>query len=328
MNFKELSNGMLEGFVLLKKCEEKKAKNDSTYLDMILADKDEELSAKLWDYSGGATLEIESVVKVRGYLEQYNGRNQFRVVQIRPASENDSYNLADLVPASQISGEELFDMIEKRVKKFSNENLKALVLSILNDNKEKLLYYPAALRLHHAMVGGLLYHTMSIVRMADEICRIYTNINSELLLSGIILHDTAKTWELETGKAGLAKGYSTEGQLIGHLVKGAMYVNDKAKELGIESEEVALLEHMILSHHGVPEFGSPIRPMFVEAAILSALDALDATIYEINDATSKVDEGAFTDRIWALDNRKLYHHSLADTKHNVNFYSDEEGENE
>ena len=321
MNFRQLPNGMSEGFVLLKKCEEKKAKNGSTYLDMIIADKDEEMSAKLWDYSGGA-IEAESVVKVRGQLETYNGKNQFRVVQIRPANDSDDYNLADLVPSSQISGEALFDMIKKRVEGFSNNNLKALVGAIIDENREKMIYYPAALRLHHAMVGGLLYHTMSILRMAEEICKIYTNINSELLASGIILHDVAKTWELETGKTGLAKGYSAEGELIGHLVKGAMYVNDKAKELNIESEEVALLEHMILSHHGVPEFGSPVRPMFVEAAVLSALDALDATIFEMNDATSKVDEGAFTDRIWALDQRKLYHHSLADTKHNVNFFSD------
>ena len=322
MNFRQLPNGMSEGFVLLKKCEEKKAKNGSTYLDMILADKDEELSAKLWDFSGGAAPETESIVKVRGQLESYNGKSQFRVVQIRPASDGDDYNLSDLVPSSQISGEVLFDMIKKRVDNFSNKNLKALVGAIIEENREKMIYYPAALRLHHAMVGGLLYHTMSILRMAEEICKIYTNINSELLASGIILHDVAKTWELETGKTGLAKGYSAEGELIGHLVKGAMYVNDKAKELGISCEEVTLLEHMILSHHGVPEFGSPVRPMFVEAAVLSALDALDATIYEINDATAKVDEGAFTDRIWALDQRKLYHHSLSDAKHNVNFFSD------
>ena len=322
MNFDMLKNGQSEAFVLLKKCEEKKAKNGSVYLDMIIGDKDGEMSAKLWDFSGGAVFESDSVVKVRGYVEQYGGKDQFRVVQIRPAVGSDEYNISDLVPASQIGGEQLFEMIKARVEKFENKNLRALVLSIIEDKKEKLVYYPAALRLHHAMLGGLMYHTMSILRMAEEICKIYTNINRELLLSGIILHDVAKTWELETSKTGLAKGYTAEGELIGHLVKGAMYVNDKAKELGIESEEVTLLEHMILSHHGVPEYGSPVRPMFLEAEILSTLDALDATIYEINDATSKVDKGSFTDRMWALDNRKLYNHGLGDTKHSVNFSED------
>ena len=324
MNFKELPNGMCEGFALLKKCEEKKTKSGSSYLDMIICDKDEEMGAKLWNFSGGAELETDSVIKVRGRIEQYNGKNQFVVQQIRPAGSSDEYSLSDLVPSSAIGGEQLFDMIKSRVDKFTNENLKKIVLAILEENREKLIYYPAALKLHHAMVGGLMYHTMSMVRMAEEICKIYTNINIELLLSGIILHDTAKTWELETSKTGLAKGYSIEGELIGHLVKGAMYVNDKAKELEIDGEEVALLEHMILSHHGVPEYGSPVRPMFLEAIILSSLDALDATIYEVNDATSKVSPQSFTDRQWALDNRKLYNHGLSDTKHSVDFTSEAE----
>ena len=324
MNFKELSNGMCEGFVLLKKCEEKKTKNGSAYLDIIIADKDGEMSAKYWDFSGGNVFESGSVVKIRGNVELYNGKEQFRVSQMRPAGSSDEYNLTDLVPSSQVGGEQLFDMIKNRVEKFENENLKAIVSSIIEDKKDLLITCPAALKLHHAILGGLMYHTMSIIRMAEEICKIYTNINTELLLSGIILHDVAKTWELETGKTGLAKGYTVEGELIGHLVKGAMYVNDKAKELGIECEEIALLEHMILSHHGIPDYGSPVRPMFLEAEILSSLDALDATIYEINSATSNVKVGEFTDRQWALDNRKLYNHGLSDTAHNVNFYSDED----
>ena len=97
-----------------------------------------------------------------------------------------------------------------------------------------------------------------------------------------------------------------------------MYVEEAAKKLGIENEKVALLQHMILSHHGVPEFGSPVRPMFLEAEILSSLDSLDATIFEINNATSKVNTGEFTDRQWALDNRKLYNHGLSSNEHTVN----------
>ena len=182
-----------------------------------------------------------------------------------------------------------------------------------------MIKYPAALKLHHAMLGGLMYHTMSIVRMAEEMCKIYPTINRELLLSGAILHDVAKTWELEQSKTGLAKGYTTEGELIGHLVKGAMIIDETAKKLGIECEEVTLLEHMIISHHGVPEYGAAVRPMFLEAIVLSMLDDLDATIFEVNHATNKVDAGSFTDRQWALDNRKLYNHGLSDTEHKVNF---------
>lgn len=319
MNFKELPNGMCDGFVIIKKCEVKKTKNGSEYLDLILADKSDEISAKMWDYKGHSIFETDMIVKVRGTIEQYNGRDQFRVAQIRPASSTDDYCLADLVPSSSVGGEQLFNMIKERVNAFENNDLKQIVSKIIDEKREKLIVYPAALRLHHAMVGGLMYHTMSIVRMAEEICKIYPNINKELLLSGIILHDVAKTWELETSSTGLAKGYSVEGELIGHLVKGAMYVSDAAKELGIDSEVVTLLEHMIISHHGEPEYGAAVRPMFLEAEILSALDSLDATIYEINAATSKIEAGSFTDRQWALDNRKLYNHGLSSTEHNVNF---------
>jgi 3'-5' exoribonuclease len=322
MNFTQLSNGMCDGYVILKKCEEKKTKNGADYLDAVIADKNGEMSAKLWDYTPNGLFEPDMVVKIRGTVEQYNGKDQFRIFQIRPASATDNYNLSDLVPASDIGGEMLFDMIKSRVNSFENNDLKRIVSKIIDDRREALVIYPAALKLHHAMVGGLMYHTMSIVRMAEELCKIYPNINKDLLLSGIIVHDVAKTWELETSKTGLAKAYSTEGQLIGHLVKGAMYVDETAKELGINSEVVTLLEHMVLSHHGIPDYGAAVRPMFLEAEILSTLDSLDATIYEINSATDKVEPHTFTDRQWALDNRKLYNHGLSDTHHVVNFDTD------
>ena len=161
-------------------------------------------------------------------------------------------------------------------------------------------------------------HTASIVEMAEKVCQVYPNVNRELLISGAILHDVAKTFEMETSKSGLCSHYSVGGELIGHLVKGAMYVEEAAEKLGITGDKVILLEHMILSHHSQPEFGSPVRPMFLEAEILASLDALDAAIFEINAASSNVKPGEFTDRQWALDNRKLYNHGLSSTEHIVN----------
>ena len=321
MNFKQLGNGRCEGFVILKKCDEKKAKNGSTYLDLVIGDNDGEMSAKFWDFHDHGAFEQDMIVKVRGVIEQYNGRDQFRVTQIRPVKDSDDYNLSDIVPVAEKGGEQLFDMLRNKVEGFKNENLKKIALKIIDEKKDKLVKYPAALRLHHAIVGGLMYHTTSIIMMAEAICKIYPNVNRELLISGAVLHDVAKTWELEVGSTGLAKGYTTQGELIGHLVKGAMYVDEAARELGLEdSEEAVLLEHMLISHHGEPEYGAAQRPMFLEAIILSALDNLDASIWEVNSAIDKVDTGEFTDRQWALDNRKLYNHSLTPTtKHTVNF---------
>lgn len=319
MNFKQLPNGMCDGFVILKKCDEKTTRSGAPYLDLIIGDKDGEMFAKYWEATAPGLFEQDMVVKIRGTIEQYNGKDQFRVSQIRPVNSSDNYNLSDLIPSSDIGGEQLFNMIKNRVNNFDDNDLKAIVNKIIDERREKLITCPAALRLHHAMLGGLMYHTMSIIRMAEEICKIYDNIDKDLLLAGAILHDVAKTWEFETGDTGLAKGYSVEGELIGHLVKGAMYIDEAAKELNITSDRVFLLEHMVLSHHGIPDYGSPIRPMFLEAVILSALDTLDAEIYEINDATSKVEAHTFTDRQWALDNRKLYNHGLKSTEHHVNF---------
>ena len=216
----------------------------------------------------------------------------------------------------EFSVEQLFEMMRNKVEAFSDEDLKAIVLKIIDENRRKLITYPAALRLHHAMIGGLMYHTMSIVKLAEAICTIYENVNRELLLAGVILHDVAKTWELETGKSGLAKGYTAEGEL--------MMVEETARELDIHSEVVTLLEHMIISHHGVPEYGAAVRPMFLEAILLSELDNLDATVYEVNNATAKTEPHKFTDRQWALDNRKLYRHGLGSAEHRVNFSEDGE----
>lgn len=318
MNFKQLQNGMCDGFVLVKKCEIKKTKNGSSYLDLMIGDKDGEMPAKLWDYNAGDMFEEEMVVKVRGTVEQYNGRDQFRIQQIRPAADGDDYNLSELVPASEVGGKQIYDMLMKRVADFKDAELKAIVTDIMESKKDILVTCPAAFRLHHAMIGGLMLHTMSIVRLAEQVCIIYPNINRELLLSGAILHDAAKTWEFTFSQTGLVKGYSAEGELIGHLVEGALWIEESAKRLGIKSEKVTLLEHMILSHHGVPEYGSPVRPMFLEAEILSALDTLDAEIFEFHSATSKVEPGKFTERQWSLDNRKLYNHGLSGTDHIVN----------
>lgn len=317
MNFTTMQNGMSDGFVLLKKCDEKNAKNGSTYLDLILSDKTGEMSAKFWDYKGDGLYETGMIVKVRGTIEQYNGHDQFRIVQIRPASSTDNYNIADIVPSSEVGGEQIYNMLIKKVQSFKDADLKAIVLEIMGSKKDIMIKCPAAFRLHHAILGGLMLHTIGIVRMAEEICKIYPNIDRELLISGAILHDVAKTWEFELSATGLVKGYSTEGELIGHLVKGAMYVEEAAKKLGIKDEKVTLLEHMILSHHGVPEYGAAVRPCFLEAEILSDLDALDAKIYEFSEATSKVEAGGFTDRQWALDNRKLYNHGRMSTEHKV-----------
>lgn len=306
----------MASFALIKELNEKKDKNGNGYLDLIVIGSDKkEYPAKVWRFDNNGQFEQNDVVEIEYTLDNYKGKAQLTITTIKKAS---SEMIKEFIPASEYDGKVVFSMLLKKVNEFKDEELKAIVKDIMLTNREALEVYPAAYRLHHAIVGGLMLHTASIVEMAEKTCEVYPNINRELLLSGAILHDVAKTFEMQTGKTGLCSGYTVGGELIGHLVKGAIFIDETAKKLGIDSEKVTLLEHMILSHHGVPEYGSPVRPMFLEAEILSTLDALDATVFEINNATGKVEAGEFTDRQWALDNRKLFNHGLSSTEHKVN----------
>ena len=306
----------MASFALIKELSEKKDKNGNGFLDLIIIGSDKkEYPAKIWRFDNNGQFEANDVIEIDYTVDNYKGKTQLNITTIKKAPDE---MISSFVPSSEYDGKAVFSMLLAKVNNFAKKKKKSIVSKILLDNREALEVYPAAYRLHHAIVGGLMLHTASIVEMAEKTCTVYPNINRELLLSGAILHDVAKTFEMNTAKSGLCSGYTIGGELIGHLVKGAMYIEDTAKELGIEDEKVTLLEHMVLSHHGVPEYGSPVRPMFLEAEILSTLDSLDATIFEINNATNKINTGSFTERQWALDNRKLFNHGLSSTEHKVN----------
>lgn len=309
MNFTEIGkNGQVEGFAVIKQCDKKTAKNGNTYLDMVLSDKDGEVFAKLWDYNevSHGKYETDMFIKVRGVLLKYNGNDQLKIERIRPVIDSDGVNIADYVKSADYTGEDMLSMLTSLVNGFSDEELKKIVLTMLSENREKLLYFPAAYRLHHAMRGGLLVHTCSIVRLCEGVCRVYPFVNRELLICGAILHDIAKTVEFEVRESGLASGYTVEGNLIGHLVMGAMRIEKTADRLGISHEKSMLLQHMVLSHHGEPDFGAAVRPLFLEAELLSELDLMDARVYEIMSATENIQKGEFTNRLWALEDRKFY----------------------
>ena len=317
MNFKEIgNNGLVEGYAVIKQCDKKMAKNGNAYLDLVLSDKEGEIFAKLWDYNevSHGKYDADMFVKVRGQISQYNGHDQLRIERIRPVIEDDGVDVGDYVKSADYSGEDMFNHLVSLVNVFKDEDLKKIVSYLLNDNKEKMLYFPAAFRLHHAIRCGLLMHTTSIVKLCEGVCKVYPFVNRELLISGAILHDIAKTVEFDVGETGIASGYTVEGNLIGHLVMGAMMVKEAANKLAIDNEKSLLLQHMIISHHGVPEFGAAVRPLFLEAELLSQLDSMDATVYEIMDAVSNVEQGEFTNRLWALDDRKFYKYNDATLK--------------
>lgn len=317
MNFKDIgNNGAVEGFAVIKQCEKKMTKNGSYYLDLVLSDKDGEIFAKLWDYNEAAhgKYETDMFVKIRGVISQYNGHDQLKIDRIRPVIESDNVDVSDFVKSADYSGEEMYNHLLSLVNAFKDEDLKKVVSYLLEENKEKILYFPAAFRLHHAIRCGLLMHTASIVKLCESVCKVYPFVNRELLLSGAILHDIAKTVEFDVKETGIASGYTVPGNLLGHLVMGAMMVKEASQKLNIDSEKSMLLQHMILSHHGEPEFGAAVRPLFLEAELLSQLDLMDARVYEIMDAVNGIEKGEFTNRLWALEDRKFYKYNDAELK--------------
>ena len=144
-----------------------------------------------------------------------------------------------------------------------------------------------------------------MLRMAEKACDIYDSLDADLLAAGVILHDLCKITEIAADELGMATDYTREGMLIGHLVQGVAELNRLGREMGVKDELLVMLEHMVLSHHDLPEYGSPKPPMFPEAEVLHCLDLMDARIFEMNRALASVQPGSFTERIWSLD-RKLY----------------------
>ena len=295
---------MIEGYLLVRAAEQRTSSNGSKYLDLTLSDRVSEVNAKMWD---GQTPppKPSTVVKVRGMMLEYNGRPQLRVDKMRPTEPADGVDLSQLVPCAPETGNEMMAQLNARIDRIQSEPLRAIVRYRIDECREQLTYYPAASKLHHAERSGLLHHITTMLRDADAISEIYPQLDGDLLAAGVMLHDLCKIREFDSDEMGLVSDYSVEGNLIGHLVAGVAELEQAGQALGTPRELLVLLEHMILSHHDLPEYGSPRRPMIPEAEVLHLVDLLDARMYEMDRALSAVNPGSFTERIWSLD-RKLY----------------------
>lgn len=306
--------GTVEGFCIVKSVQVKSNVKGVDYLDFILADAGGEVNAKLWDYNTSihGHYYVGDIIKVRGSVNLWKDVEQLKIDRIRHKHEDDSVDLNSLVASAPVDGEKIFNDIYELAGSFKDGDLARLTQYLLRTRKRQMINYPAALRLHHAMRCGLMYHTGTMLELAKKAVEVYKplypELSEELVYCGVILHDVAKTEELNVGELGVATGYSTRGQLIGHISMGVSMVEQAAAELQIPEELTTLVSHILLSHHGQADFGSPKPPMFPEAEIVSDIDMLDARLFEMYDALGAVGVGEFTDRQWAMDNRQLYRH--------------------
>lgn len=298
-------------FFMAKTLAIKVGANGKQYLDILLADKSGEISGKKWDVSDAEypvlkAIGEKSIVKIKAVVTEWAGQLQLRVQRIRAAALDDGQRMEDFVKAAPEVPEDMFGYIYETAGSMKDQDLKKLCIKLLTDNREKLMYYPAAQKNHHAELAGLLYHMKRMLMTGERICEVYTNLNRDLLCAGVIIHDIEKLNEIMADPDGIATGYSFEGQLLGHIIQGVKTIDRLTLELGFPREKAIMLEHMILSHHYEPEFGSPKKPLFPEAEALHYLDVLDARMFDMQDALASTPPGTFSERVWALDNRKLY----------------------
>lgn len=298
-------------YLLVKSSAIKVGSNRKAYLDLLLGDNSGEINGKKWDIAdeevpGLQRIKENCIIKVRALVTEWNGMKQLRISRIRLTGAEDNLDMTDYIKAAPEKPEDMFQYIYGKAKGFGDSDLSRLCTKILDDRKEQLMYYPAAQKNHHAEQAGLLYHVKRMLMMAEKVCEVYTNLDRELLMAGVILHDIEKIDEIESNELGISPGYSFEGKMLGHLVLGVREIEKIAGEMGISREKTVMIEHMMLSHHYEPEFGSPKKPLFPEAEMLHYLDMIDAKMFDMEEVIEKTEPGEFSERVWTLDNRTIY----------------------
>lgn len=295
----------VDQYLLIKEAKKGVTTVGKPFMSLVLQDRSGDIEAKLWDTNEEHEnlYRAQVIVKVGGEIHDYRGKNQLRVKQIRPAREDEGVQISDLLPTSAIPKEQLFEELNQYFFQIQNPNISRITRYIVKKYQEQLIIFPAAMKNHHDYASGLIDHVVSMLKLSEAICDLYPTLNRDLLYAGVILHDVGKVIEL-SGPVGTM--YTVEGNLLGHISIMVNELGQAATELKIEGEEVMLLQHLVLSHHGKEEWGSPKKPMIQEAEILHYIDNIDAKMNMLTRALDKTQPGEFTERLFPLDNRSFY----------------------
>jgi 3'-5' exoribonuclease len=304
-----LENQVIDGFFVVAQKQTRSTRDGAPYFAISICDRTGQIECRVWemasilgDFASG------DVVKVRGQVCRYQERLQLKVEKIRKAEDRDKeeYDLADFVPKTSRNIDELWQKLNEFVDSFTNPHLHALLRAFLDDPQiaEALRSAPAAKAMHHAWIGGLLEHIVSLMGVASDMAKRYPEVNRDLLLTGVMLHDIGKLRELQWGTR---FDYTIEGQLVGHITIGIRMIEQKVTSLPDFPEPLrVLVEHMVVSHHGKYEFGSPKLPMVPEAVMLHYIDDLDAKMQTVRGELARAEAngrgpGQMTEWVRALD---------------------------
>jgi 3'-5' exoribonuclease len=300
------------GFYLLKELEVKQTNNTPAkdYLDIVLCDSSGQLPAKYWDLAAADKDAFfpMGLVKVQGIVQTYREKLQVKIIRIRNTTAEDGVAVTDFIRSAPVSPADLIHTIKNVLHTIIDPEIKMIVTYCVNKVEEKLMHYPAAKTHHHAYFAGLAYHIVRMLELGEFICKQRPFLNADFIKAGIILHDIAKPEEM-IARLGIVSDYSVQGKLVGHISMASNWITEAAIrcDIDLESDRVLGLQHLVLSHHNLGEWGSPVQPQTAEAVALHHIDALDAKLQMVEDALNTTPETEeWTPMIRGLENKAIY----------------------
>lgn len=296
-----------EMFVLLKNADVRLARNGKKFIAFTFQDTSGTVDGKYWGASEEEIQMFEAgkVVFLNGKRELYQNMPQIKILHLRLAKDGEPNDATAFMEKAPVKIEDLQEELNRYLFDITHAKWQRIVRHILKKYQHEFFEYPAAKRNHHAFAGGLAYHTVTMLRLAKAVCAEYSEVNPALLYAGVILHDLGKVRELS---GALSTEYTLSGNLLGHIVMIDEEITKACLELKIDDteEDIVILKHVVLAHHGLLEYGSPVRPKVMEAEILHHLDNLDASIQMMLGALKQVNPGEYTERVFGLENRNFY----------------------
>lgn len=303
----EISVGQSGNIYLLCKEILEKESSRGKYLQMTLFDGKNEIKAFQWEASKETTMAVVGeVMAVVLNIGTYRDNISYTIKQCRRLVPKDNVNIAEFIPSVPCNSEKMYSEIMNVLEKMQNLEIAQLVKTIYEENKEQLFTWTAAKRAHHNILGGLLYHSYRMMKQAVVTADVYPALNKDIMIAGCLLHDIGKLKELDINQLGVTS-YSVDGTLLGHILIGSDIVKEYGEKLKINPEIIRILRHIIASHHGSLEHGSPVLPSIQEAIIIHQLDMIDSRMYMLEEANEKLESGSLaSERNYFLDNVVLY----------------------
>lgn len=324
MKISEMNDGMsVYGNFFVNDCKRCLDNKGSAYLTVTLQDNSGIVEGRKWNSTPeDETILVKGkVVFIDGKVNRYNNSLQLKILSAERVKDDD-IDWSSFIATAPMALSVMKDKLDAYIASIKNEDVRLLTEELLKSFAKRYYIWPAAVRNHHDYISGLLFHSITMADLAVKICNVYPQINRDVLLAGAIIHDLGKTVELSGAQA---TAFTLEGKLLGHISIGQAEVRKKAKELGMfayddlpeeerkeshplyrKKEIAVIMEHMILSHHGQPDFGSPVRPLTREAFVLSMIDDLDAKMNILDKAYAPIEKGGSTAKLFNMDERYFY----------------------